>query len=279
MSIKVAAWNAEGRLGRIATKDRGAPEHIVSEILRIDADVLFVADAFHQPVEATIDAALERAGYRWLDVQYDDEGVSADHRQPNSRFLTKLDVINHSTTRYGGVRSLQTLTVRSTGDGELIRFIGVHLDDRSDALRHRQVDAMLADIDQCKDAVVLLGDFNAAHSDQLSARILRSRIIQTVFRVMPLSLVQSLGHRLGEMCSGIIMQRFSGHPDLREVDEKRHSTMTLKTLGLLFLPSLPIIQLDHVFVSKQLCHTGIIVEKDGGSDHRAIRTTVHVAKY
>ena len=278
MAIKVAAWNAEGRLGRIATKGRGTPEHIVGEILRINADVLFVADAFHQPVEDAIDAALEEAGYQWVDVRYDDKGELASRRQPNSRFLTKLDIINHATTRYGDVRSLQTLTIRDDHSNKLIRFIGVHLDDRSDVLRHRQVDAMLTDIDQCKDAVVLLGDFNAAHYKQLSARVLRGRIMQTVFRIMPSLLVRSLGRRLGEMCSGVIIQRFTGHSDLREVDQKCHSTMTFKTLGLLFLPSFPIIQLDHIFVLSSLQDSGITIEKDGGSDHRAISTTLSMAK-
>lgn len=277
MAIKVATWNAEGRLGPIASSGRGSPEHIVQEILRINADILFVADAFNQPVDHRIDVALERTGYRWFDIQYDDEDARADH-QPSSRFLTKLDVIDHAATRYGDVRSLQRLLVRDDRTGELIRFIGVHLDDRSDSLRQRQVDAMFLDIDQCDIPVVLLGDFNAAHSDQLTARVLNKRIVQAVLRVIPSSLVRSLGRRLGEMCSGIIMQLFIERSDLVEVDQRRRSTMTLKTLGLLFLPSIPVIQLDHIFISTRLGHSGVVIEKDGGSDHRAISTMLTITK-
>lgn len=271
MAVRIAAWNIEGRLSPVAKSGRGCPAHIAAEIIFLDADVVFLADAYQVAAIAEADRLLEDAGYEWWDAEYNDTDT-LDDRRPFSRFLARIPVKDRTVTRFGDVRTLQTLTVTDGATGRDVTMYGIHLDDRSNHLRARQVDDLMDEISEQSHEVVLLGDFNAA----VRHRLLAVPFLKTITSWVPHPLVRSLGERLSDMVDGQTIERLHGGRLLHEADDRQRPTMTIKTIGLLWLPSVPVVQLDHMFGSARVQFRDFLISKDGGSDHRAISATIAV---
>lgn len=277
MSIRVASWNTEGRLGWIARKGRGSPNRIVDALLGLDADVIFLPEAFGVRTAKGVNERLRQAGYAWHDAQYRDAGKPPQpgDSNPHNRFLYRIPLILHSEARYADIRTMQTVIVLDPATHQEIRIMGIHLDDRSETLRIAQVEDLADHVLLDKRPTVLMGDFNAVYRAGI-ARFIGSGFMKFVARMMPNARARSLLVRLSDMATGTALDYLLSQARLQEADPAHQPTMTLKTRGFLWLPSLRIVQLDHMLYSDSLSVTGYAIAADGGSDHRAISATVEV---
>jgi endonuclease/exonuclease/phosphatase family metal-dependent hydrolase len=277
MSLKIAAWNIEGRLGLIARHGRGSPERIIDALLALDADVIFLPEAYGARTARGVNDRLKYAGYSWYDAQYHDAGkpMQPSDSNPHSRFLCRLPVRHHTEARYANIRTMQTIIVCDPITAKEVRIMGIHLDDRSEKLRLAQVEDVAEYVSLDQRPTVLMGDFNAMYPVGI-AKGLRSGLFKMMARGILFSRLRSLVLRLSDMATGTTLERLCASARLREADLRHQPTMTLKTRGFLWLPSIRIVQLDHILYSREVQLNDFVVAGDGGADHRAITATIEV---
>jgi endonuclease/exonuclease/phosphatase family metal-dependent hydrolase len=278
MAIRVAAWNVEGRLSPRTTAERGSPKHILAGIQRLNADIVVLPEAHHGMVADGIDEQLRQYGYSWCDVRYDDVAygtTGARNKASHLRILSRLPIEEVHRMRFGGVRSLLDVIVVEPVSRLRIRVLAVHLDDRAEVLRVAQVKAIARHLASDKDLpTILLGDFNAIW-DSLAARVMRSQVLRWLARHAPSAWLRLLMIRFTDMATGTTMKILAEQAGLYDADDRHRATATPKLYGVEWLPSIRIAQLDHILLSNDLVATHVTVMGDGGSDHRAISTTIH----
>jgi endonuclease/exonuclease/phosphatase family metal-dependent hydrolase len=261
-------------------------------IKQLDADVLVLPDAFAGEVASGVDEALRGLGYRWHDVLYGDKGrnwtLSHTGRESGMRVLSRLEIVGVEEVRWGmSRRRMITIVVRDPVSGDLLRVVGIHLDDRTEEHRESQMSDMIEYLEHSGRLPTLaMGDFNAVHGGDLRARLLGSRLVRWVARHIPSHItpppgdfaddVRGFALRGTDMMSGRALQLLEEQTSLRDLDSKHRATATLKLHGLMWLPSWRIMQLDHMYASPEISADKIQIAKDGGSDHRAIFTTIHI---
>lgn len=277
MPITIAAWNIEGRLGYITRRGRGSPERIVEALLALDADVIFLPEAFGVRTANGVNERLRSAGYKWHDAQYHDAGKPpqpADDN-PHSRFLYRIPLVRHTEVRYANIRTLQTIVVRDPATVAEVRVMGIHLDDRSEKLRLAQVEDVAEHVMLEQYPTVLMGDFNAMYRSGV-ARWLASGSFRWAVGLVIVPKLRSILSRLSDMASGTTLERLCATARLQEADVAHQPTMTLKTRGFLWLPSIRVVQLDHILHSRTVHLSNFVIAQDGGSDHRAIVAKIEV---
>lgn len=280
MAIKVAAWNVEGRLSPRTDERRGSPKHILVEICRLNADIIVLLEAHHGEVAVGVDERLRQYGYEWHDVLYSDMPLRFDSEERLNgvyylRILSRLPLEDVREQRFGDIRTLVSMAVVDPVTNRQIRIVGVHLDDRAEMLRMKQVEALSHFIAAEKLPVVVLGDFNAVW-DGIMARVIRSRPVRWVARHMPGEWLRSLAVRFTDMASGTTMSFLAENTSLRDADIEHRPTATPKLYGAEWLPGIRLAQLDHILLSDDLAATHLEVAHDGGADHRAVSATIHL---
>ncbi len=273
--MKIATWNVEGRLSRFAQESmRGSPEQIIREIERLDADVLFLPEAFDKsrPVEDHILSMIDELEYAKFEASYDDIGDRqyAATINPHMMLLSRVPLQSSKIVRLGGSRNAVLAQVDEPQTGKSLRIICVHLDDRSETNRIKQVNDLVPLIKSSNVPTIVMGDFNAMHKESLSARVLRTFLVKRAVRHWPHARSKDIMHRLLEMATGDTMSRILGQTKLIDIDSKMRPTTTPKMRGQEWMPSVRMVQIDHMFVSPDVKAAHFEIGRDGGSDHRAI---------
>lgn len=290
MAIKVGSWNLESRLSGYEKSGRGTAEHILQGIERLNADVLVLPDAFAGEPAVGVDERLREMGYQWHDVLYGDKGrnwsLSHTGKESGMRVLSRLEIVDSEEVRWGMSQSRKiVIVVRDPESGSLLRVIGIHFDDRTEEHRESQINDMVKYLQGGKQLPTLaMGDFNAVHGSDLRARILGSRGMRWMARHIPSRTVPPPGDfaddirgfamRGTDMMSGRVLRLLEQKTNLRDLDPQHRATATLKLHGLVWLPSVRIMQLDHIYASPAIAAEDVTIWPDGGSDHRAVSTTI-----
>jgi endonuclease/exonuclease/phosphatase family metal-dependent hydrolase len=279
VAIKIVSWNVEGRLGWVSTKGRGTPQQIVDHLLVQDADVIFLPEAYGQDVARGIDAQFIERGYQFYDVSYRDEGKSdtAGSDNPHSRFLSRLPVVRQESLRFGDVRTLQAIQVADPSTGQLICMLGIHFDDRTESQRLRQTEDVIIYLGQQKTQIVLMGDFNAMYGDAKIAGLLRARALRLGAWLFQRYFIGTVLVRIADMAKGTALSSLHKAFDLWTVNERHRATTTPKMRRTLWLPSVRLLEIDHILISSGLAAEGFTVDADGGSDHRLLSVVISVS--
>ena len=280
MAIKIASWNVEGRLSGYQKSGRGTTAHILREIDRLDADVLVLPEFYINSLPAEVKKRLGALGYKVLEAIYDDVG-----REPYERerwgeerigLLSRLPVSNVREIRPGGLRSLVTCDVTEPETGQKLRVAAIHLEDRTEAMRVMQAEALVKIVNEEAVPTILLGDFNAMwHKGR--ARLLTSVPVRVIAKCVPHEELRSVAVRVTEMAAGEALRILAERTSLCDADARRRPTTTPKMRFTPYLPSVRLLQLDHMLVTPDVSVNDFTVHGDGGSDHRAISATLDIA--
>ena len=274
--MKVLSWNIEGRLSSFS-EGRGSPTHILSEIERHDADVVILPEASEgDEISVDINEAITSLGYATYTAYYQDKGTRqyAAEINPTIKILSRLPVSYTSRSRYGDIRNNLIVDVVDLKTQETIRIFGIHLDDRNEKNRIMQMEDIVHEIRTSPYPVVLAGDFNAMHAEDSKAKIVRAVLRPRLTRLAPAMLMMDIVGRVYEMASGSVLAMLEDKGNVRPADLRFHATATPKLRGQTWLPSVRMIQIDHIYVSADITLNGFEVAPDGGSDHRAISAII-----
>ena len=278
--MRVASWNIEGRLSRFADEgERGSPEHILAGIEALDADILFLPEAFDaaRPVEPVIQKRLTALHYALFDVAYNDRGDRSNPatKDPHMLLLSRLEVAHaEELPLVGGIRSMLAADIIDPDTKSALHVVGVHFDDRTEEKRHRQVQEIVSHIQNAQPApIVAMGDFNAMHGTSFPAFLFGNRVAKRMFEHVPSRRFKDALQRVSEMAIGDTLRMFEQGTGLVAADPDEKSTATPKMRGMEWMPSIRMAKIDHVYVSPNIETTDFMVSRDGGSDHRAISVT------
>jgi endonuclease/exonuclease/phosphatase family metal-dependent hydrolase len=277
MSLKIASWNVEGRLRGYVTSGRGSAAGIIAQIAKLEADIIVLPEAYLDSPASGVDTRLKSMGYEIHDIAYghDDRDWSLEYMggMPYLRVLSRIPILNVQKSTWANARNLLTFTACDPATGRAILFLATHLDDRSEALRVRQIDDIIPYIKKMAMPTVMLGDFNAMWATPRS-KLLGSRATRLVARSVPHARVRDIATRLTDMATGSVLARLKAEAGLRDADSKKRPTTTPKMRELAFMPSVRLVQIDHILVSADITATNFKVHRDGGSDHRAISAEI-----
>jgi endonuclease/exonuclease/phosphatase family metal-dependent hydrolase len=222
---------------------------------------------------------LRKLGYAYMQtVSYQDGGPvrqRSEVEMPSMRLMSKLPFIHTAELRLGGLRNAIDVVIDDPETGLPIRVIGIHLDDRNEEFRLRQVEDLELLIANSDIPVVLLGDFNAMYGDSLRAKFMRSRFARLIAETIPNENMSDFAVRATDMATGTTMARLTAPGMLIDADSLHLPTATPKVRGLEYLPSLPLIGIDHILHSPELKSSGHEVgAHDSGSDHRSVKAKI-----
>jgi len=277
MIIKIASWNAEGRLSEITSRTRGNPSQIIETIRKINADIIVLPEAH---LEGSIDKLkskqhLINMGYSVFSIPYEDDTASrtdSNTKHVSLMLLSKLSVKEFKTIRLGNFRNAIDATLITDNDKQF-RIIGVHLDDRSEDLRIKQIDDVSNIVNKNTIPTIVMGDFNSMHGKDLwPAKFLRSKLT----RLLAKHIWSNIFIRVTEMARGEAIKLLETNTGLIDIDKSHRPTTTPKMLSYEWLPSIKLIQIDHIFISRNIKTTNFNVSTDGGSDHRAISAEISI---
>lgn len=272
MNLKIASWNVECKLSETSRTKRGHPDQIMAMIRKINADVLML-------IEAHIEDSLEdikhhkkllSMGYQIYNVPYQNDTpdkLKFEDAPLSLMLLSKLPMDNCRTIRLADKRNALTAVITDPKSKQQFRMIGIHMDDRSEETRLKQAKELSVIINESKLPTVMVGDYNAMHGEDIwPAKLLRSRPIKKMSNyVLP-----AISIRAVEMARGEALRILESATGLHDADPTHRPTTTPKMRGFEWLPSIRLIQIDHMFISDSIKVNNFHVAADGGADHRAI---------
>lgn len=277
MAIKVAAWNVEGRLTDYAEGKRGHPQQILEAIKQLDADLVVLPEAYLGEPAAGVDDYLRSLGYSWHDTPYGDQdrdwSKEFNVEMPSLRVLTRLGVTAVEIVCFGGVRNLLALTVIEPETEQELLVVATHLDDRTEQSRNLQVEEIINYITKKQMPTVMLGDFNAMWPTG-RAKFLRSRAVRFVAHHISNAQFRSFATRVSEMAEGTVLPKLVERTGMRDADLRHHPTTTPKMRDALFMPSIRLLQIDHILHTPTVEVSDFLIGIDHGSDHRSIKATI-----
>jgi endonuclease/exonuclease/phosphatase family metal-dependent hydrolase len=266
-TLRVATWNAEGMFVD-GTKTRRAGSHEALRALRkLNADVVFVPEfGYLSKLKDSVVTTIKSLGYELVLIPYNDPripdlGLAIMTRLP----ITKKVIHNLPVTG----RAMVELFCANEAD-KLIRVVGVHLDDREEAIRLEQVALVTEVINAYKGSTILMGDFNAMHKSTAFARVTRTRTAAAVATYIPHEQISSVAKRVHEMASGTTIDYLLRHTTLRNLDPSMAPTISAKQRGMEWAPSVRLAKIDWIFASADIQAVSHHVKKDVGSDHRQV---------
>lgn len=277
--MRIGSWNTELRLTALTDKKRGAPDQILREIERLDQDILVLPEAFQERPERGVDDSLRDMGYRWVDARYEDKGREAlfnNGAMPYMRVLSRLAIQSSEIVRFGDLRNTVAVTVRDPKTSKLVRVYGVHQRDDNKTMRTAGVRDFA---DHYNESPVMptiaAGDWNASHGESWSAKLIGSGVLRALSVHLPNASARYYATSVTDMVSGDELAEFERLTGMRDLDPHHRPTTTPKIRGPLeVLPSVPLIQLDHMYANDLIAADRVIVGADAGSDHRSITTTI-----
>lgn len=280
--MKIVSWNLEGRLSDLATGERGTPEKIVEAIKAFDADILVHPEAFgaDKPVRPEIIQSLRDLGYTWESIDYDDlidRGGKAVVPRPNLMVMSRVSILRHEVIRPGNLRNMLALFITDPESGSELRFIGIHLEDREEALRLKQVGPLIEYINSSDTPTIMMGDFNAMPPNTPKSSFINSALFRDPASLVPHAHIRYTMKRLSDMASGTTIDAILKQTNLTNADPKLTPTATPKMRRMEWLPSIPFAKIDWMFVSPGIEYADFAVSADLGSDHRALSASIHIA--
>ena len=141
-NIKIASWNVEGRLSNLALTGRGNATQILSNIETIQADIMVLVEAHTEDTLENLAAKrkLIDLGYKVYSVNYDDDLASRGDcytKRLSMILLSKYPIDNFKTIKLGNLRNCIIASIKISD--KIIRIIGIHLDDRLEETRLKQI--------------------------------------------------------------------------------------------------------------------------------------------
>ena len=269
--IRAASWNVEGRLSNAESLKRGKPTDIINAIKSINSDILVLLEAHSENSVDELNAlkGLKAIGYHVYNVPYNDDLKSrtdAYTTQLSMLLLSKLEVTKFDIFKLGDIRNCFAAVINNK-----FRIIGVHLDDRSEENRIKQVADLSKIVNNSDLPTAVMGDFNTMHGEDIwPSKFLRSQPIRQLSQII----LPIISIRAVEMARGEALKTLELATNLVDIDTRHRPTVTPKSRGLEWLPSIRLMQIDHILVSKNTKANNFIIEKDDGSDHRAIAATI-----
>lgn len=276
------------RLSRVAEAGRrGSPEQIVEGIRSLDSDVVFLPEAYdgEKPIEPEILHRLERElGYTAVSAQYNDCGDRqfSIANDPHMMLLSRVGFERVEERRFGDVRGSIVADIADKDSGQTIRILGIHLDDREEEIRLQQVEELIPCVVDSPYPVVVMGDFNAMYSSSVPARFLKNTMVSGSIDLLSRLDVENVGFvndilkRLSEMAIGETLRQIERETNLVAADPRRRHTMTPKMRGMEWMPSVRLVQIDHMLTSPDIRVNEFRVGPDYGSDHRSISADVRL---
>lgn len=256
--MKIASWNvARGLSSADKAKD------IVDGIDRLDADIVFLPEAFDKTGELARPDFAEKLGYDTFAVEYEDKEEHPSEKQYIVALSRVAALLEH--TRLGTRNAIAATTAI---EGEPTSIIGVHFDDRNEITRLGMVDAFLEHTSHDA-AKVLIGDLNAMHGNDVRAKLLASSSARSIAASLKNDRLRSLATRLTDMASGDVMRELK-QAGMKDADPRHRPTMLMSGLA--------IAQLDHIMHDKKLVVTSFEPHKLKGSDHKAVSGTLQLAQ-
>ena len=160
-------------------------------------------------------------------------------------------------------------------DGRELRIIGVHLDDREEAMRLEQVKCVVDIVNtDATTPTLLMGDFNAMHRTSKFARLTRTKLAYLIASTVPHPQLASVARRVHEMATGKTIDYILSHTSLKNLDPTLSPTISAKQSGMEWAPSLRLAKIDWIFGSSHIVVRSHGVRRDVGSDHRQVVATV-----
>lgn len=277
MNIKIASWNLESRLGNTTTKNRGTPQQIIENIKSVNADILFLPDAYKKISADELKVRtkeLNSLGYKTYSVPYDDNinlRQKLDSAGTSLVLLSKLPITVINTIRLGNYRNALHAVIEI--DDKVLNIFGIHLDDIHESMRVTQINDLTRIIDSTGTPAIVMGDFNAMHGEDFwPAQFLRSKFAKMLSKII----LPDVFIRVTEMASGEALKLLEVNTDLTDVDSRHSPTTTPKMREHEWLPSIKLIQIDHIYTSPDIKTSDFQVHSDGGSDHRAISADIEI---
>jgi len=268
--LKIASWNVEGRLSDTGDVGRGTPAHIIDSITKLDADILLLAEAHSADSLDDLPASkqLRDLGYELRNVPYDDDLATRENvynKQLSLVFASRLPVDRFEIVKLGDLRNSLVAVVNG------VRFIGIHLDDRREETRIRQMHDLVKVIKKSDMPTVIMGDFNAMHGEDIwPARFLRLKPVRLLSKLT----FTTIAGRAIEMARGEAIKYLEDNTNLTDADPKHRPTTTPKVRETPWLPSVRLIQIDHIFISPEILISNFTISPDYGADHRAISAEI-----
>ncbi|HEX3569151.1 MAG TPA: endonuclease/exonuclease/phosphatase family protein [Candidatus Saccharimonadales bacterium] len=278
MALEVVAWNICNGF----SDGNRAPQLIETIAHDLKPDIAILPEAYFEGSDDRLDNVTEDfdvLGYRVKHHLYED--VDGRRDRHGLMLIGRHELMGHvELIRLAGRTAFKASVADPTSDREG-DFFGVHLDDRSKYTRALQTDDLLTHVVDRRPTIVA-GDDNDMHARGLRTRILRAatRPLCALPLIepgtpMPANMkslagleyvagrIGSLGSRLHEATSGVVMQRLEA-AQFRDADESRRPTMSNR---------LPLAQLDHIMV-RDAVPTGSRTRRNRLSDHRIVSARV-----
>ncbi|MEI6053995.1 MAG: endonuclease/exonuclease/phosphatase family protein [Candidatus Saccharibacteria bacterium] len=273
----IASWNIEGRLSDISSTHRGSPDKIISFIKYINADIILLLEAHNDDrLDNKISQEFINFGYKIYEVPYEDDmKFRHDSIEDKSSLLllSKLTIKNFKIIRLGNLRNALTFITYDIVTDKEIRLIGIHLDDRQEKTRIKQIKDLSLIINNSQIPTIVMGDFNAMHgSDIWPAGFLKSNIMKFISHFI----IPDISSKAIGMAKGESLALLESSTSLVDLDPKHRPTTTPKMRAHQWLPSIRLMQIDHIYASKTIKSKNFKIYKDGGSDHRAISSCIEL---
>jgi len=275
--VRIASWNVEGRLSQKNTLTRGMPDDIIDAIKNINADIMVLLEAHSENSLSELKSSqkLYDMGYKIYNAPYqDDLNTRTDTyaSQLSLMLLSKLQIEKFEVIRLGNIRNAITAIVKSKSN-QNFRIIGIHLDDRLESTRIKQVIDLLKVIKRTVMPTVVMGDFNTMHREDLwPSKFLRTGLIRLLAHIF----LPNISLRATEMARGEALDILKKNTGLIDADKRHRPTTTPKIRGFEWLPNIRLIQIDHIFISKDIKVKNFHIDTDKGADHRAIVSTLQI---
>jgi endonuclease/exonuclease/phosphatase family metal-dependent hydrolase len=278
MSIKIASWNIEGRLSEVDPGSRGNLNQIITAIKHINADITVLLEAHSELSldELKSNQQLIDLGYTTYSVPYEDDipfRPDSYAARMSLMLLSKYPIDKFDIVNLGNTRNALVVIVHQPGSNQQFRVIGIHLDDRAESTRLKQIEDLSKIVSQSSLPTVVVGDYNAMHGDDLwPAKFLRSKPARFLAKfIMPELSLKAIG-----MATGDTLRLLQTNTGLRDADPRHQPTTTPKLRGYEWLPSVRLIQIDHMFISQNIKISDFQINSDAGADHRAIIATLDI---
>ena len=272
--IRIASWNIETRLTQLPNTRRGTPEDIANEIVNLDADIVFLPEAFNDN-EATPETSrhFKQYGYNTISCLYDELDRSNKESlvaKPAMMLMTRFAIKQWHILRPDNSRNMLVAELEMPS-GASLHVVGVHFDDKDESRRMRQVPDVIKEVNSHDTPGIILGDFNAMHANTFPARLLSHPQVKPIAESLG-----SVGKRAVRMAHGATMRTIMEETGYRDADSRRQPTTTPCMYGREWLPSIRLMQIDHILVSPDITVNDFHIQKDGGADHRAITATLKI---
>lgn len=272
MKLRVVTWNAEGMFVVGSMTRRATPNDAVMTLKKLDAAIAVIPEfGIIADIAEQTDVAIRALGYECVTMAYADPRA----RGSGLAILSRYPIITHEIVRLGEVKGM--VDAQIDVNGTVIHVIGVHLDDRSEEYRLREVSRLVAHIQSLGSATILMmGDFNAMKSTSRFAKVARGQFGRALEQLTAHKKLKSVVARVREMALGTTIEQIEMKTPLRSLDPGLKRTISARQRGLELLPAMRLAKIDWIFGSSNVTTRAYCVFPDVGSDHRPVAADVDI---